>query len=126
MPDPTLRDSEVDMSYNTFLELFKYHIIHYLMKMDSIPLAKAYEKWKAAFLFDNKIYQIMLYIIEKEKPRVLINRNPTLNYYSMILSKIRTVKRDINDFTLAVPLSILPGLNADKRMFHKHHCQGCK
>ena len=27
--------------------------------------------------------------------------------------KIRTVKKDVTDLTLSVPLSILPGLNAD-------------
>lgn len=31
----------------------------------------------------------------------------------MLLMKVREVKRDDCDYTLAVPLSILPGLNAD-------------
>ena len=31
----------------------------------------------------------------------------------MLLMKIRRVKPDGNDFILSVPLSILPGLNAD-------------
>lgn len=31
----------------------------------------------------------------------------------MLLLKIRSVKRDFNDYTLSVPLAILPGLNAD-------------
>ena len=35
------------------------------------------------------------------------------NYYSMLLMKIRTVKKDVTDFTMSIPLSILPGLNAD-------------
>ena len=33
----------------------------------------------------------------------------------MILMGVRSVKRSKNDFTLAVPLSILAGLNADQR-----------
>ena len=33
--------------------------------------------------------------------------------------KIRNVKKDDTDFTLSVPLAILPGLNADQ-----HICQG--
>lgn len=32
----------------------------------------------------------------------------------MLLLKIRTVKCDFNDYTLTVPLAILPGLNADQ------------
>ena len=35
------------------------------------------------------------------------------NYYSIILMDIRRVKPDKDCYTLAVPLSILPGLNAD-------------
>ena len=31
----------------------------------------------------------------------------------MLLMNIRKVKRDGNDYSLSVPLSILPGLNAD-------------
>lgn len=78
VPDPTLKDNEVDLSYHTFLELFKYKIIHYLMMIDDIPLSKAYSIWKRAFLFNPKVYEIMEHIREEEDPRLLINRNPTL------------------------------------------------
>jgi DNA-directed RNA polymerase beta' subunit len=114
IPDPTLEDNQVDVSYHTFLELFKYRIIYYLMKMnDNMTLSKAYYQWATAFVFDRTIYEIMLYIIEKDKPKLLLNRNPTLNYYSMLLMTIRNVKEATDDYTLSVPLSILPGLNAD-------------
>ena len=46
------------------------------------------------------------YIIEKEDVRVLINRNPTLNFYSMLLMKVRQIKPDGGDYSLSVPLSI--------------------
>ena len=36
------------------------------------------------------------------------------NYYSMLLLKVRKVKRSGTDYCLSVPLSILPGLNADQ------------
>ena len=94
--------------------MYKYKIIYYLMQLDNTSLSRAYETWKDAFRFDEKVYQIMLHVLDKEQPRLLINRNPTLNYYSMVLMKIRTIKKDITDYTLAVPLSILPGLNADQ------------
>ena len=54
----------------------------------------------------------MMMIVEKENVSLLINRNPTLNYYSMLLLKVRKVKRSGTDYCLSVPLSILPGLNA--------------
>ena len=108
IPDPTLKDREIDISYHTFLELYKYKIIYYLMRLDDISLSKAYDIWKNAFKFDEKVYAIMMYIVEHDDVRVLINRNPTLNYYSMLLMNIRKVKYDANDFCLSVPLSIRP------------------
>lgn len=78
VPDPTLHDDEVDLSYQTFRILFKYRIIYYLTKMDNISIAKAEERWDNSFTFDSYIYEIMRFIIKKDKPRVLINRNPTL------------------------------------------------
>ena len=75
---PTLHDNEIDLSYNTFLEVFKYKIIYYLMKLEDITLSKAYAIWKEASSYDEKVYEIMMYIIKKCDVRVLINRNPTL------------------------------------------------
>lgn len=113
-PDPSLKDNEVDLSYNTFLEMYKIAIIKYIEKSDDCTQAKATEQWEEASIrFSDKVYNIMLYILKYDEPRVLINRNPTLNYYSLLSMKIRTIKADINDYTLTVPLSILPGLNAD-------------
>ena len=83
------------------------------MKMDDITLSKAYYIWQNAYKFDNRIYEIMQFIVKREQPKILINRNPTLNYYSILLMSVRKVKKDINDYTLSVPLSVLPGLNAD-------------
>lgn len=78
IPNPGLRDDEVDLSYHTFLELYKFKIIAYLMQMDNISLAKAYNIWAKAYRFDNRIYEIMLLIIKNTKPLILMNRNPTL------------------------------------------------
>lgn len=113
IPDPSLHDDEVDLSYNTFLEVFKYKIIHYLMLLDDISLAKAYAIWKDASIYNQKVRDIMQFIVDRGEVRALINRNPTLNYYSMLEMRIRTIKPDGDNFALSVPLSILPGLNAD-------------
>ena len=78
VPAPDLKDNEVDISYQTFRELFKYKIIYYLMRLDDITLSKAYDIWKKSYVFDEKVYDIMEYILEKEDPKLLINRNPTL------------------------------------------------
>ena len=78
IPDPTLHDDEVDLSYHTFLELYKFRIIYYLMQIDDISLTKAYSEWSRAYKFNNRIYEIMQFIVKKEKPKILMNRNPTL------------------------------------------------
>lgn len=105
-PDPTLHDDEVALSYQAFRILFKYRIIYYLTKLDNMSISKAEDRWNQSFIFDNYIYEIMKFIIKKDDPRVLINRNPTLNYYSMLLVRVRNVKMDDTDYTLSVPLSI--------------------
>ena len=115
VPDPSLHDNEVDISYHTAHGLFKFKIIHYLMKLNDMSLADAHRIWLMGKVdFSEQIYQVMKFIVDHDKPKMLINRNPTLNYYSMILMGVRNIKRSKNDFTLAVPLSILPGLNADQ------------
>ena len=112
--DKTLRDNEVDVSYPMFLELYKGHIIKTLMVSEGITLSEANHEWECAKIsFNDKVYQTMLAIVKNDNPHILLNRNPTLNWYSMLLLKIRNVLPFFNNYTLAVPLSILPGLNAD-------------
>ena len=115
VPDPTLNENEVDISYQTMLELYKYRIIYYLMQTEDVTLTEAYNIWSQGFRFDEKIYQIMEYIVNNEKCYLVINRNPTINFYSLLLMKIRNIIRDPEVYVLSVPLSILPGLNADQQ-----------
>jgi DNA-directed RNA polymerase beta' subunit len=114
VPDPTLKDNEVDLSYHTFLEVFKYKIINNYMKIYDTNLSTAYAVWKSASTFDQRIYDIMMYIVQQDDIRILINRNPTLNFYSMLLMKVRDVKADDTDYTLSVPLSINHGKSRHK------------
>ena len=83
------------------------------MKVKDCHLSQALTSWENSIKFNPFVYSIMQSIIENETIRLLINRNPTLNYYSMLLMKIRRVKPDDNDYTLSINLSVLPGLNAD-------------
>lgn len=116
IPDSSLKLNEVDLSYHTFLVLFKYLIISDLMKLEDISLSKAYFRWCLANIsFDETVYECMLHLISTKNLKVLINRNPTLNFYSILLMNIRTVKSDFEDLTLSLPIPILPGLNADQR-----------
>ena len=57
----------------------------------------------------------MKYLLKKWQPKVLINRNPTINYGSMLLMKIVDIKNDNTDqYTMSLPIQILKVLNADQ------------
>ena len=43
------------------------------------------------------------------------------NYYSILMMNIRNVNRDHRNFCLYVPLTILPGLNADQQPSRSVH-----
>lgn len=113
IPDPSLRLNQVDISYQTFRELFKQKIIYYIKKVRGCHFSKAYDIWKSSIKYNEEVYQVMKHILKTEKVKLLINRNPTLNYYSLLSMQIRNIKVDDTDFTLSLNLSILPGLNAD-------------
>ena len=113
VPDISLRDDEIDMSYHTFYVLFKNKIIRYIQVTNNCTLSEAKNEYRKNYHANPKMLRIMQMIVDKEQLCVLINRNPTLNYYSLVLMSIRYVKEDDDDFTLSIPLSILPGLNAD-------------
>jgi hypothetical protein len=115
IPDPTLKADEIKLGYLAFLELYKYEIIAHLAKMNDISENEAYDQWyRATINFNQKIYEIMMYLVKKIKPRVVINRNPTINYGSMLAMKVVEVKAEYkDDFTMSLPIQILRVLNAD-------------
>lgn len=115
IPDPTLKADEVRLNYTAFLELFKYEIIAYLVKVEHITENEAFETWfKARIVYSAKIYEVMNFILKKLKPKILINRNPTINYGSILCVKIKSIKKEFSeDFTMSLPLQILIILNAD-------------
>ena len=115
IPDPSLKADEVRLNYMCFLELFKYEIIACLVKMANITENEAYEQWfKARIKYSPKIYEIMNYILKKRKPKIIINRNPTINYGSLLCVKVKSVKNEFSeDYTMSLPLQILTVLNAD-------------
>ena len=77
VPDPELKADEIRLNYTAFLELFRFEIIACLVRMEDITENAAYEQWfKARINYSPKIYEIMNFILKKNKPKVIINRNP--------------------------------------------------
>lgn len=116
IPDKTLQADEVRMGYTTFLELFRYEIIAILKHMSG---GKSYShacfEWeRATRVFDARVYEIIKYIIQEFKVGVVINRNPTINFKSIIYMRIIEVRPYLNENqTLSLPIMVLSGLNAD-------------
>lgn len=115
IPDPTLKSDEIILNYMAFLELYKYEIIGCLVKLSGISENDAFAEWfYARIKYSEKIYEMMKYIIKKRKPKVLINRNPTINYGSILCMRIKDVKKGFSeDYTMSLPLQILTVMNAD-------------
>ena len=115
IPDPELKADEVALNYMAFLELYKFEIISNLVAIDNITENDAYNMWfKARIEYSPKIYEVMNYILKKYKPKIIINRNPTINYGSLLCVKIARIKHEFpEDYTMSLPLQILSVLNAD-------------
>lgn len=115
IPDPELKADEVALNYMAFLELYKYEIISCLVNIDNITENDAYNLWfRARIEHSPKIYEVMNYILKKYKPKIIINRNPTINYGSLLCVKIVRIKHEFpEDYTMSLPLQILSVLNAD-------------
>lgn len=111
--DPTLKIDEVDFAYKSFIIEFSGLIIKRIVRDKGWTIVRASNYLKSKFKYDDYIYSIIQDIVKEEEPKIIINRNPTLNVGSILLMKIRKVKPDAEDYTLSIPSAILPGLNAD-------------
>lgn len=108
--DPTLKIDEVDISYKSFIVEFSGLILKEIIKDTGWTITRAHNFLKSKFKFDKYIYKLMKRILKKREVKIIINRNPTITFGSILLMKIRRIKPDSDDVTLAIPSSILPGL----------------
>ena len=114
VPDKDLRPDEIKLGYTTFLELYKLEIISILVNMLDIDHPRAWNIWKEATInFSEQIYKIMQYMTKHREIVCEINRNPTINYGSILAMKVKDVVPDIDDYTMSLPESVLVLLNAD-------------
>lgn len=117
-----LRANEVELCYLSAMELFRYELTNYYAKMKGCTIVEADEAWKQAKMhFSETFYNIMEYMLKHdgEYMRVLINRNPSINYGSFLCMKVAKVKPNIHDKTLTIPTPILVTMNADSKNDHQ-------
>jgi len=105
---------EIVLPYQTFLGLYKFEIINIIKTIENISIKEAEEVWYYATLkFDNKVYKIMKKMIKENEVGVLLNRNPTIAYGSILYLRVADIKNDYNDVTMSVNNLILSCLGGD-------------
>lgn len=105
---------EVVLPYRTCLELYKYELINMIKQLKNLTFAEAERVWWSATLkFDKTVYALMKKAITDYNVRVLINRNPTINYGSILCCRVADIKKDFDDQCMGISLLVLPLLAAD-------------
>ena len=109
-----IKIDEIVLPYLTFIELYKFELINIIKTVNNISFKAAEKMWyKATLKFDEKIYLIMKKMIAENELGVLLNRNPTIAYGSMLYLRIAAVKKDYDDGTMSIHNNILSPLAGD-------------
>lgn len=111
--DPTLKLDEVDMPYKTFVVMFSGLIVSEIIRDKGWTITKAHNFLKARYMYDEYIYSVIERILAQREIHIILQRNPTITFGSILRMKIRRVLKENDNVTLAIPSAILPGLNAD-------------
>ena len=109
-----IKIDELVLPYLTFLELYKFEIINVIKTTENISLKAAEKIWHMATLkYNEKVYLIMKKMIADNEVGVLLNRNPTISYGSILYLRIANIKKDTSDLTMSLHNSILSLLAGD-------------
>jgi DNA-directed RNA polymerase beta' subunit len=107
---------DIVVPYLTFLELYKFQLLNLISSVKSVSFVEAHHIWnEAATHFDPEMYRMMKEILNKTKGglKLLLNRNPSINFGSILLLKIADIKQDYNDLTSSIHNNILAPLGGD-------------
>ena len=110
--EPSLEIDSVKLPYFALVELLKPTIINILKKSYNITYSNAYKIWyKAHINKDQRVWDIIdQFIKDKGHIPLIINRNPTINYGSIMFMRCVGIN---NNYTMSVPLQILKPLGGD-------------
>lgn len=114
IPDPTLRIDQVVLGYKCFMELYKHELIAIVSRTRNITENEANSLWSNAMIrFSSVFYNAIQHILRTMDPCILLSRNPTINYGSILCMDIVDVTPKICSYAMILPIQILVGLNAD-------------
>ena len=111
VPDHHLDMNQITLPYSGAVVLLEQIIINILQKSYNISYSAAYKIWyKASLEPDERVLSIINNLIRDRKINVLINRNPTISYYSVVYKEVVAVTMD---YVMGMDTQTLAGLNAD-------------
>lgn len=110
--DATLQYDEIDIGYQTAYIMYRGEILKEIMDDKECNIRDASE----IYYGPNKkyIWQMMQRMLKHRRTKLCITRNPLIHYQGVVYSKIRNIRPDPDFLLLALPLQVLPGLNADQ------------
>lgn len=111
-----LRANEIELPYISMLELFRYELTNLYCKMMNVQPYVANKEWaRAKVHYNPTFYHLMCKIIKDDSPFVnlIMNRNPSINYGSFMMVKVRRAKQDFNDKSITLSTAIISIMNAD-------------
>jgi hypothetical protein len=112
VPDSKLRSDEVTLPYVGLVLMCEQIIVNILQSSYNITYAEAYKKWYYATLnVDKRVLDILNNLIKMDKIHVLINRNPTIHYESIVWKRVVGVNTDSS--VMGLDQFVLSGLAAD-------------
>lgn len=111
VPNPKLKMDEITLPYFALCILLEQVLINIIQKSYNCTYAYAYKVWYHATLkVDERILQIINGLIKSGKINVLINRNPSLFYQSIVFKRVVECSLD---FAMGMDTYTLTGLCAD-------------
>ena len=111
--EPTLRIDQIRLSYHVLVKVLQQTIINIIKKTYNVNLSVAYDIWyKARLEVNPRVVDIINNLIKAHPEGIpfIINRNPSINYGSILQMYCVGISFD---YTMAIPLQILPLLGAD-------------
>ena len=92
----------------------KFEIMNIVKKIKKISFIEAEKVWyKATLDMDDEIYLIMKKMILEEDVGILLNRNPTISYGSILYLRVAGIKHNYDDLTMSLHNGILSLLAGD-------------
>ena len=117
VPNWTLRTDQIKLPFKTLVKLLEHSIINILHNTYGMAMHTAKAVFDKAYTdYDERVWKIVNYLIKANNNGIpfLINRNPTLSYGSILqMFCIGISGNDPENYTMEIPLLILPLLNAD-------------